>query len=288
MTRLMHLSDLHFGAEVPEAVAALVSAAAELRPDGVVIGGDFTMRARRREWAGARAFIGELEGLGLPVLAIPGNHDIPGFNHPWHRLFHPFQRYKRAIDADLEPVGRFGEIEVAGLNTARRFGAWAYDWSTGSVSVAQCVSLPFRFGQETPLRAVVIHHPLLAPREGRRRLLRRDGLLLAALEKSRVDLLLAGHFHQSHVGLLKLPLGTREIVLSHASTACSRRVKGESMGFHVIAADAGRMEVERWDHDESDGRFHHRKTHGFARRAESWTEENARGAEEDGGVQGST
>lgn len=272
MTRLLHLSDLHFGAEVPAAVAALVAAAAELRPDGVVIGGDFTMRARRREWAGARDFIAELEGLGLPVLAIPGNHDIPGFNHPWHRLFHPFQRYKREIDADLEPVRRIGDIEVAGLNTARRFGAWAYDWSTGSVSVAQCVSLPFRFREETPLRAVVIHHPLLAPREGRRRLLRRDGLLLAALEKSRVDLLLAGHFHQSHVGLLKLPLGTREIVLSHASTACSRRVKGEPMGFHLIAAGDGRMEVERHDYHGPDQRFHRRRSHGFVRQEGSWKE----------------
>lgn len=243
MTRLLHLSDLHFGAEVAEAVEALVRSAAELRPDAILIGGDFTMRARRREWAAARAFLQRLEA---PTLSIPGNHDIPGFNHPWHRLVRPFQRYREAIDAELEPVATFGEVEVAGLNSARRFGAPSFDWSLGAVSVAQCLGLPRRFQEETPLRAVIVHHPMSAPEGQQRKLLKRDGLLLAALEQARVDLLLAGHFHRSHVGLLKTPQGTGDVVLSHVSTACSWRTQGEPMGFHLIEAAVDRLVIRRY------------------------------------------
>lgn len=243
MTRLMHLSDLHFGAEVGEAVEALVLAAARLKPDAILIGGDFTMRARRREWAAASAFLDRLEA---PTLSIPGNHDIPGFNDPWQRLVRPLKRYRESIDPDPEPAATFGDVEVVGLNTARRFGAPSFDWSHGAVSVAQCLGLPLRFRGDTPLRAVIVHHPLTAPEGQRRKLLKRDGLLLAALETARVDLLLAGHFHQSHVGLLKTPGRSGDLVLSHVSTACSWRTQGEAMGFHLVEAGPGRIVVRRF------------------------------------------
>lgn len=269
MTKLLHLSDLHFGAEDPDAVEALASAVRDLQPDGIVIGGDFTMRARRREWQAARHF---LERLVPPVLAIPGNHDIPGFNQLWHRLLHPFRRYRHAIDEDLEANLIFGDIEVVGLNTARRFGSRHLDWSTGSVNLAQCLALPSRFQGKTPLRAVVIHHPLLAPPGQKRSLLKRDGLLLAALEKAKVDLLLAGHFHQSHTGLLALPLGKRDIVLSHVSTACSVRTKGEPMGFHLIEGGDSDLALERWDFDDDEKRFVRKAREKFQHTRQSWSQ----------------
>ena len=46
MTRIAHLSDLHFGAEIPDVVAALVEDVARAKPDLVAISGDLTQRAR--------------------------------------------------------------------------------------------------------------------------------------------------------------------------------------------------------------------------------------------------
>ena len=81
-------------------VEAALDLAAAQAPDLVVLSGDITQRARRRQFAAARAFI---ERLSLPVLAVPGNHDIPLFN-VFARALNPYGNYKRALGAVLEPV----------------------------------------------------------------------------------------------------------------------------------------------------------------------------------------
>ena len=50
MTRLFHVSDVHFGREDKSAVAWFDALVAAERPDAVVMTGDLTMRARRREF----------------------------------------------------------------------------------------------------------------------------------------------------------------------------------------------------------------------------------------------
>ena len=47
--------------------------------------------------------------LGAPVLAVPGNHDIPLFDL-WARLRRPYARYTAAFGADLEPVHRSPDL----------------------------------------------------------------------------------------------------------------------------------------------------------------------------------
>ena len=88
--RLFHLSVLHFGAEDPAALAWARQAIAVERPDAVAITGDLTMRARRREFDAACAWIG---GLGGQVTVEVGNHDLPYFNLP-ERLFAPYRRFR--------------------------------------------------------------------------------------------------------------------------------------------------------------------------------------------------
>src|SRR5438128_2437132 len=55
MYRIAHLSDLHFGAEIPAVVAALAAELERDPPDLVAISGDLTMRGRSREFRAARA-----------------------------------------------------------------------------------------------------------------------------------------------------------------------------------------------------------------------------------------
>ena len=68
--------------DVETALGALVE---RLAPDLVVASGDLTHRGRREQHERAAAF---LRGLGRPVVAVPGNHDIPytfpaRFSKPW-------------------------------------------------------------------------------------------------------------------------------------------------------------------------------------------------------------
>jgi len=73
LTRIAHLSDLHFGAVDSKVVAGLAAELRADRPDLVVVSGDLTMGARPAEFRLARAFLDE---VGAPALAVPGNHDL--------------------------------------------------------------------------------------------------------------------------------------------------------------------------------------------------------------------
>src|SRR6266850_3541000 len=100
MRTIIHLSDLHFGRVDRRIVAPLVAAIDELAPDLVAVSGDFTQRARTREFTEARAF---LETLRFPRLVVPGNHDVPLYNVA-RRFLSPLGRYRRFIAEDLQPT----------------------------------------------------------------------------------------------------------------------------------------------------------------------------------------
>ncbi|MGD8325142.1 MAG: metallophosphoesterase, partial [Gammaproteobacteria bacterium] len=76
MPRLLHISDLHFGRPyVPEAGEALQRIAPSLELDAIVVTGDISQRAKAREFEAARRFLDRLPSV--PMLVIPGNHDVP-------------------------------------------------------------------------------------------------------------------------------------------------------------------------------------------------------------------
>src|SRR5207245_3022684 len=74
-TRVLHLSDLHLGAGDDEAIERGAPVLIErFRPELVIASGDLSHRGRPDQLARASRF---LQSLERPVLAVPGNHDIP-------------------------------------------------------------------------------------------------------------------------------------------------------------------------------------------------------------------
>lgn len=71
MTRILHLSDLHFGLERQPLVDPLLDRINGARADLVVVTGDLTHRGRSAQFAQAAAFLRRIEA---PLLAVPGNH----------------------------------------------------------------------------------------------------------------------------------------------------------------------------------------------------------------------
>jgi len=152
MTVLLQVSDPHFGTEQPTVVDALTELARQQRPELVVLSGDITQRARPSQFRAARAFT---DSLGVPVLAVPGNHDIPLFD-VWTRLRSPYGRYSAAFGADLEPVHRSAELLVVCVNTTR---PWRH--KDGEVSALQIdrVARLVEHADPAQLRVVVVHQP---------------------------------------------------------------------------------------------------------------------------------
>ena len=243
MSTILQVSDTHFGTERPEVVEALVALAARERPEVLVVSGDVTQRARRRQFAAARRFV---DRLAVPtVLAIPGNHDVPLYN-VIARLFYPYRGYRRCFGDELEPEHESSELLVLCLNTTR----W-YRHKNGEVSAAQVERVTHRLRAASPrqLRVVVTHQPAHVIRESdEKNLLRGHAAALAAWGRAGADLVLGGHIHLAHVRQVE---GLWSV---QAGTAVSRRVRhGRANSVNLIRHGDHRCAVERWDHDAAQG-----------------------------------
>ena len=267
MRTIAHLSDLHFGREDPEVVAALVAELAERRPSIVAVSGDLTQRARAGQFRAARAF---LDALPPPILVIPGNHDIPLFN-VIARWLSPLGGYTRHIAADPEPFFQDEELAVLGVNTAR-----AGKWSDGRVALAQIEGIRARFGAipESVFKVVVTHHPFVpAPGGHEHALVERGAAALEAAEGSGVDLLLSGHLHMSFSADVRPHYLSirRSMLVAQAGTSTSRRHRGETNTYNWIVVDPPALSVEqrRW----SGGGFAPGAAARYVKREDEWVRE---------------
>lgn len=233
MARIMHLSDLHFGAHDEALVEAVDFEADRLAPDLIVISGDFTQRARTEQFRQARDFLERLQRRGHEVLAVPGNHDVPLYDL-LRRTLWPLARYRRFIDDTLCPFIELPGIAVLGINTAR-----SLTFKDGRINKDQVALIRETFAQ-TPrdaMRILVTHHPLFALEVGGElgRAIGRQELALDAVEESGVEMLLAGHNHHASSQVAS-DLVTRAggVLVVQAGTATSLRVRKQEQSFNTI------------------------------------------------------
>jgi 3',5'-cyclic AMP phosphodiesterase CpdA len=246
--RIVHLSDLHFGAHDERLVEAVDWHVDELKPDLVVISGDFTQRARTEQFREACEFLEGLRERGHEVLGVPGNHDVPLYD-VLRRFLSPLARYRRFIDETLCPFIELKGIAVLGINTAR-----SLTFKDGRINQDQVEFIRETFAR-TPseaMRILVTHHPLFALTVGEQveRAIGRQELALDALEESGVDLVLAGHnHHASSQEASDLVTRAGGVLVVQAGTATSTRVREQEQSFNLIdiAEAAATITVHAWN-----------------------------------------
>jgi 3',5'-cyclic AMP phosphodiesterase CpdA len=233
MARLVHLSDLHFGAHDEDLVAGIEQSVDALKPDLVVISGDFTQRARTEQFREACTFLEHLRDHGHEVLGVPGNHDVPLYD-VLRRFLSPLARYRRFIDETLCPFIELPGVAVLGINTAR-----SLTFKDGRISEEQVEFIRETFSRTDAeaTRVLVTHHPLYAVPVGEEveRAVGRQELALDAIEEAGVDLLLAGHAHHAsthHASDLVTRSGGALVI--QAGTATSTRVREQEQSFNTI------------------------------------------------------
>jgi 3',5'-cyclic AMP phosphodiesterase CpdA len=192
LTRVLHLSDLHFGAGDDGAIEHGAPVLMErFQPELIVASGDLSHRGREDQLASASRF---LRSLGPPVLAIPGNHDIPySFPARFTRSFREFERQWETT----EPLYSSATLHVVGLNSVR---PWRHQ--SGGIRARQLAAAGERLRRAEPsaFQIVALHHHLIgAPWRSRKKPVARRNHVLAALVDAGADLILAGHIHQAAV-----------------------------------------------------------------------------------------
>ncbi len=242
MARLIHLSDLHFGAHDPKLVDAVESEVHRYKPDLVVISGDFTQRARTDQFKQACAFLGRLRDAGHAVLAVPGNHDVPLYD-VLRRFLSPLTRYRKYIDDTLCPFHEVPGAAVLGINTAR--SATIKDGKINDEQIAFIRETFERIDPKVP-RILVSHHPIFAlpTGMGMGEPIKNQAGVLEMIGTLGVDLLLAGHNHRaSHQDSADFVTKSTGALVVQAGTATSTRVRGEHQSFNRITIDGEDVEV---------------------------------------------
>jgi 3',5'-cyclic AMP phosphodiesterase CpdA len=242
--RILHVSDLHVGThEDPLVEAALTRLAERVRPELVIATGDLANRGRRAELERAHAL---LSSLGVPVLAVPGNHDLP-YSFP-KRFVSPWREFERVWET-TEPVHSSPAFHVVGLNSAR-----PYRHQSGGIRDAQLAAAAARLGDAPggAYRVVALHHHMIgAPwRAAHKSPVARRNHVLLALVSAGTDLIVAGHIHQVAVSERRefevVDADLRTVVVSIAPGLGRPRPKrtGEARGVQVYDVDDDALTVE--------------------------------------------
>lgn len=235
--RLFHVSDVHFGAEDPAAIAWFSGLVAEEKPDAVVMTGDLTMRATPAEFQAGGDW---LRSLGVPVTLEVGNHDIPYYWDPFRRLFAPYQRYA-AVEKMIEKPLELPGITVVPLKTTAR-AQWRLNWSKGRVSPGS-LARALAMIAEVPkgnLIFVAAHHPLIEGGTHGTAHTRHGDTALTELARAGVHAVLSGHVHDPFD--VPVERGGRTVRMIGAGTL-SKRVRSTPPAFNELRIDGTHFEA---------------------------------------------
>ena len=252
-------------------VRGLLQAIAEAAPDIVVLSGDLTQRARKKQFKAARNFLNALPEV--PQIVIPGNHDV-SLTSLMDRAIKPFKRFKRYITADLSPYYEDDEVAIAGINTVRLATVNDGRIKPRVVKIA-CDQLSG--SSKNKARVVVTHHPLdVKPGNWKERTVSRSKAAMKQFGDIGVDLFLSGHLHTGRTieTSARYKFKGYSAVVVHAGTSASTRRRGEPNAWNLIrisevGADHGSIEVGPMQWDGS--RFQPMAKEQYAKGENGWT-----------------
>ena len=266
MTRILHISDTHFGTEVPVVVEAMVKQATALKPDIVILSGDITQRARRDEFAAAKEFF---RRIGAPVhLAVPGNHDLP-LHDLVTRTLNPYRFYRKFF-GPRQQVWQDGRMAIVCLDATHPLRH-----TRGKTKMEQARELlesARRAIGQNGLLCVVEHQPLdVKMPEDIPEILMNATLTAQLFAEFRADIVFSGHVHMPLIRdthkLFKLP---RHFIICGAGTAVSRRTRsGAPNSFNVIDIRDGGITIALHAYQPQGG-FEIAHQAVFSRHANGW------------------
>lgn len=266
-TTVLHCSDLHFGRGFQQTQAdALIEQIRKLQPDGVVVSGDLTMRARHDQFSDAREYLRKIKE---PLLLIPGNHDIPLYNL-FARAIDPFGNYHKYTKGLGQNPMVLHDVAILGINTINPLRHQKGRVRPGDLAEAvKWLDASKKFHW----RIVAVHQHLAnlptMPRPGT---MKRGREFAAAMAEHGAHAVLCGHTHYNHAATSVDFFGAvhKPVILVQAGTATCARVRGNWKGeprntFNMLEFASDEMSVVRYDWSTQEKDFVRGEATGFPR-----------------------
>jgi 3',5'-cyclic AMP phosphodiesterase CpdA len=223
---IAHLSDIHCGGPyfVPNLMERALAEVNDLDPDIVICSGDLTTFGFKQEYAMAKEYLDRIRCEQFVV--IPGNHDSRnvGYVH-FEQMFGP-----------RNSVLRTGGVSIVAVDSTEP------DLDHGQIGRGRYGWIEEQFSAPADLRVFVLHHHLLpVPGTGRERNIVHDaGDAIECLQRSGVNLVLAGHKHVPYAWRLE------NLFVVNAGTVSSLRLRGNTRPcYNVIEVDDKHVSVWR-------------------------------------------
>jgi len=242
MTSIIQFSDIHFGVEDRDAMAAVKAFADTLKPDCILICGDITQDGKTSEFKAAQTWI---NSFNVPRLITPGNHDTPVYGI-FQRLFQPWGRYDRYIAPLSEPFYADKNVMIVTMNTARGIQP-KLDWSLGVVDmdVLDEKIKTLHSAEAGSLKMIAVHHPLIYPEISPLDKETKNGPeAIERLSNANIDAVLSGHIHTPF--FVDREPGKTGIVSIGSGTLSTRR-RGVPPSFNHIQIDEATLTVTAID-----------------------------------------
>ena len=230
---------------------ALRELARHVEPELLLATGDMAHRGRRAQLERASEL---LRPLNLPLLAVPGNHDIP-YTFP-ARFTRTFTEWERVFGS-TEPVYSSERLFVLGLSSVRPWRQQGGSLPSGRLARAAARLADAPAGA---LRIVALHHHLAAPpwRAKRKRPLKRRHDVLQTFATAGADLVVGGHVHQAAVAERRefeafegSARGSLVLVTAPGFGRPRPHRRGEAQGVNVYESDADTLTVTTYGWDGS-------------------------------------
>lgn len=268
---LIHLSDLHFGghADLPQ-IEALDRLIPTLGATAAVVSGDLSQRARHGEFQAAHLFLQRVRAH-VPVLVIPGNHDIEWWKSPLG-LFGERIKYAKYTHyfGSLTPVLELPGVVIAGALSAYGIAPGSLTWNLRDVAVkghlpaseTSRVGELFRQAPSGAVRVLTVHHNVLRGGISHRQGLANWRRAWPRLLATGADVVLCGHDHHEGAGQIE---GT--LAVSTSGTHSFRTRGGRPSVFNLVTVDERAVQIRHYRWESTGGRFLPSDTSSFARRA---------------------
>jgi hypothetical protein len=205
----------------------------------------------------------------MPVLVVPGNHDIQWWRSPFGLLgeSRKYDKYSRYF-GDLTPVLEIPGATIVGALSSYGVAFGSLTWNVRDVAVkghlprseTDRVTAIFAQAPAGTARVLAFHHNVLPGGVSRRMGLARWRSAYRRLLRTGADVILCGHDHQEGAGQIEGALA-----VSTSGTHSSRVRGGRPSVFNLIRVDDRAVHIQHFRWEASGRKFLRSDTFSFAR-----------------------